>query len=93
MVIGDNQQNQQLHTIIDDYFANIQSNLAELQINNVSSRSNLSVQTNNSVFLPTICLPNNNSLYGELRGCKIDLLEYWYQQIFTKVNLIKLFIK
>jgi hypothetical protein len=28
-VIGDNRQNQQLHTITHDYFANVQSNLVE----------------------------------------------------------------
>jgi hypothetical protein len=30
-IIGDNWQNQQLHTITHDYFANVQSNLAEPQ--------------------------------------------------------------
>jgi hypothetical protein len=31
-VIGDNWQNQQLHTIMHDYFTNVQSNLAEPQM-------------------------------------------------------------
>jgi hypothetical protein len=43
-VIGDNWQNQQLHTIINDYFANAQSNLAEPQL----IKNSLNKQTENT---------------------------------------------
>jgi hypothetical protein len=39
MVIGNNWQNQQLHMIIDDYFADTQSNLVEPQLFRVSVKT------------------------------------------------------